>query len=141
MSANHKKNKNELIVSGPRYLLPYAGVDIDLIQNPFNQITFDKITQHQMDFLIPIFNDFLTEKIEVQHTENKIILDIHPCDELPLVGELGKLGRVFGATGFLGVKLSASVLCAKIMTDILLHQKSTDLHERLKPKRFWLPKK
>ena len=44
----------------------------------------------------------------------KIKLDCHPCDELPLVGEFGKLGKIIGLAGFLGTGFSAGVFGAKI---------------------------
>ena len=66
----------------------------------------------------------------------KIIHDIHPCDELPVVGEFGKLGKVLSCAGWLNNSVSPFAWTAQNMVDMLLHDKKELVHPLLHPRRF-----
>jgi hypothetical protein len=138
------KNKTTLKISGPRFLLPHAGVGLVLNKDNITPAILSNVKKfHEQVFLILSMHygyknveQFLKEFPFVQ-TNYAAFVDCHPCDELPLVGEFGKLGKVLGCTGFLATGFSAGALGAKIIDDLICQEKSLDLHSRLKPRRFY----
>lgn len=63
-------------------------------------------------------------------------VDCLPCDELPVLGELGTQGRILGGTGWLGCGWSAGFRSAQIIADLVVHGKSEKLLPLLKPLRW-----
>ncbi len=138
------ENKVTLRISGPRFLLPGAGAGVNLTETKIPDKTFINIEKFQQEIVFPIFakelkyaslNDF-TNTFKFNLATIKILADCYPCDELPLLGEYGKLGRVLGNTGWLATGFPAGAWAAKITTDLILNEKSPDLHPRLRPRRL-----
>lgn len=134
-----------LNISGPRFLLPGAGAGVDLTHNPVEKKVFESIERFHKEQLFKIIAmqlgfktaKELQEALPFKVTHKDILVDCYPCDELPLLGEFGTLGKVLGNTGWLATGFSAGVWAAKIVTDLLLKQKSEHLHPRLQPKRLF----
>lgn len=139
------ENQVHLNISGPRFLLPGAGAGLDLTQNSIEEKVFHSIERFHQTQLFPILAAHcLFPSVEAFHkalpfkvTNKHILVDCHPCDELPLLGEFGALGKVLGNTGWLATGFSAGVWAAKIVTDLLFKQKSEHLNPRLQPKRLF----
>ncbi|MES2615326.1 MAG: FAD-dependent oxidoreductase [Bdellovibrionota bacterium] len=139
-----KENKTVLKITGPRFLLPQAGVGLVLNKEDIQSKSIDSVQKfHKQIFSIlssyykyPSVDSFLAD-FPFQQTNYFVSVDCHPCDELPLVGEFGKLGKILGCTGFLATGFSSGVWGAKIIYDLICQDKSLDLHARLKPRRFY----
>lgn len=132
-----------LKISGPRFLLPQAGAGVILDKDDLNPRLLNNIHKYteQIFTMVSLVLGYRNPDlffIDFPLTKKNMFLglDCYPCDELPLVGEFGKLGRILGCTGFLATSFSAGSLGAKILTDMICHQKSDDLHPRLQPRRF-----
>ncbi|KAB8028546.1 FAD-dependent oxidoreductase [Fluviispira multicolorata] len=140
-----QNNKNLFLrISGPRFLLPGAGAGINLTQTKIEDKTFKSIEKFHKEIIFPIFakelgfsssEEFLN-KFEFKITTKKILADCYPCDELPLLGEFGKLGKVLGNTGWLATGFPAGAWAAKIICDLILNEKSSHLLPRLRPRRL-----
>lgn len=138
------ENKTILRMTGPRFLLPQAGVGIVLGKERITQLILTNIDKfHQqifstlaMYYAYADLKSFLSDFPFIR-TNYDVRVDCHPCDELPLVGEFGKLGKILGCTGFLATGFSSGVWGAKIICDLICEQKSLALHERLQPRRFY----
>ena len=147
VAASFTQNKNNVVtlkVTGPRFMLPGAGVGVELKKELLNQKTLDDIKKfhHQIFKILSLYFKFSSveeflKKCPFQQKDFFVTTDCHPCDELPLVGEFGKLGKVLGCTGFLATGFPAGVWGAKIIHDLILTEKSENLHPRLKPRRFY----
>jgi glycine/D-amino acid oxidase-like deaminating enzyme len=132
-------------LSGPRFLLPRAGAGL----SDFNGLTMDTLT--------PKIKNWLSEKLLPQvpatllglpdeaNKKNRFPLQLEsvsmgvdclPCDELPVLGELGTQGRILGGTGWLGCGWSAGFRSAQIIADLVVHGKSEKLLPLLKPLRW-----
>ena len=137
--------KVQLKISGPRYLLPGAGAGLDLTKVEIETKVFQTLEKYQHDIVFDIFCNELnlnskaefSTKFPVSLKSKKILVDCYPCDELPLVGEYGKLGRILGSTGWLATGFSSGAWAAKIICDLVLNEKSFDLHPRLHPRRLY----
>lgn len=138
-------NKIQLKISGPRFLLPGAGAGLNLTKVEMDKKIFQTIEKYHQEVVFEILanklkfsskGEFLN-KFPVSLFSKKILVDCYPCDELPIVGEYGKLGRILGNTGWLATGFSSGAWAAKIMCDLVLNEKSSDLHPRLQPRRFF----
>jgi hypothetical protein len=140
-----QNNKVQLKVSGPRFLLPGAGAGFNLTKVEIDNKVFQAVEKYHQEFVFDLLSkelkfaskaEFLTE-LPVSLVSKKIVVDCYPCDELPIIGEYGKLGRVLGNTGWLATGFSSGAWSAKIICDLVLNEKSSDLHPRLHPRRFF----
>ncbi len=139
------KNKIQLKISGPRFLLPGAGAGLNLTKVEIDKKVYQSIEKYHQEIIFDILfkelemaskKEFLN-KLPVSIVSKKILVDCYPCDELPIVGEYGKLGRVLGNTGWLATGFSSGAWSAKIICDLVLSEKSYDLHSRLQPRRLF----
>ena len=138
-------DKIQIKISGPRFLLPGVGAGLDLTNVKIESKIFNSIEKFHKDIIFDTISKKLglsstTEffsKFPVSLISKKILVDCYPCDELPIVGEYGKLGKILGTTGWLGTGFAGGAWAAKIMRDLVLNEKSPDLHERLHPRRFF----
>jgi glycine/D-amino acid oxidase-like deaminating enzyme len=88
-------SRSALVTTGPRFLSISAG----------KTHSWEKFHREQtLPFLFCTKGDSV---FSATLTNSTTLCDVLPCDELPVVGELGRLGRVFGSTGFFGYGLSA----------------------------------
>ncbi|APJ04621.1 FAD-dependent oxidoreductase [Silvanigrella aquatica] len=134
-----------LKISGPRFLLPGAGAGIDLTNSHIDEKVFQNIEKYHSEILFGIIQNYLEIKtreellsqLPLSLVSKKILVDCYPCDELPVVGEFGKLGRILGNTGWLATGFSAGFWAAKIIKELVLNEKSVDLHSRLQPRRLF----
>lgn len=138
-----KEDKKHLKITGPRFLLPQAGVGLVFNKENITPATLANVKKfHEQVFTILSLRygynsveNFLKD-FPFELANYSAHVDCHPCDELPLVGEFGKLGKVLGCTGFLATGFSSGVWGAKIVEDLITTQKSSALHKRLQPRRF-----
>ena len=134
-----------LKISGPRFLLPDAGVAVDLTQRPMPEKLLQKSVDyaqgslfahiHKQYELSPEIN--LLSALNLHPTHIALGVDCLPCDELPILGELGKWGKILGGGGWLGSGFGAGCFAAQIICDLVLQGASTDLHPRLTPRRLF----
>ncbi|KAB8036868.1 FAD-dependent oxidoreductase [Silvanigrella paludirubra] len=141
-SVFNQKDKIKIKLSGPRFLLPGAGAGFDLTKKELDNKVFQNIEKYHREIvfnlianLIPNHNIFINKSVEL--ISKKILVDCYPCDELPLLGEYGKLGRILGNTGWLATGLSSGSWAASIICELILNEKSLELHSRLHPRRLF----
>lgn len=163
---NETDGSMTLTVSGPRFLLPSAGVGVDLTKVTKNAtplpVDFARATQFFEASVWPAVLRTLTEgKADNDKTANnsnmrgalgsdlwslqalgfeqqraELFVDCLPCDELPLIGELGKLGRILGGAGWLGCGFSAGCQTARVLASLVTQGHSPHSHPMLSPRRF-----
>lgn len=141
----YHEQKIQLRISGPRFLLPGAGAGLNLTNVAIEQKVFQVIEKYHQEIVFGLISKELKVALKSEFLDQfpfslvskKALVDCYPCDELPIVGEYGKLGRVLGNTGWLATGFSAGVWSAKIICDLVLNEKSSDLHARLQPRRFF----
>ncbi|MGY3802585.1 FAD-dependent oxidoreductase [Pigmentibacter ruber] len=130
--------------TGPRFLLPSAGAGIYLDESKITQENWEKIINYhskvilsflKTHFEFPFLNNI--DELNMYLIKKNILVDCYPCDELPLLGEFGKLGKILGNTGWLATGFSAGVWAAYITHELIMHEKSYFLHSRLHPRRFF----
>lgn len=129
-------HKVRCAVSGPRFLLPDAGVACDLTRHPMPAGLAEKTGAFHAKSVFPYVGELLGATARLTPASSSLGLDCLPCDELPLLGELGRLGKVIGGGGWLGTGLSSGSFAAKILTDLVVKGRSEDLHPRLTPRRL-----
>jgi hypothetical protein len=141
-SVFHHKDKIKIKLSGPRFLLPGAGAGLDLTKKEIDNKIFQNIEKYHREFvfglianLISSQNIFLNQPVTLN--SKKVLVDCYPCDELPLLGEYGKLGRILGNSGWLATGLSSGAWASHIICELILNEKSSDLHSRLHPRRLF----
>lgn len=132
-------------LTGPRFLLPRAGAGLgDTSSLAVHSIT-PKIEAWMRQKLIPSVPRVLLNKLgqcDERSPLNLILekietgVDCLPCDELPVLGELGTQGRVLGGTGWLGCGWSAGFQSARVIVDLILKGRSEKMHSLLKPRRW-----
>lgn len=131
-SANHTHewggftSATTLRVGGGRYLRPLAG--IEATSAPVE----DKITKHLLAQLAKTFP--LAEGAEVRRSTG--VLDIRPCDELPIIGPMFGSGRLLVATGYMGSGLTLGFQAGKCLAELIQTGKSQSLPRRLWPERL-----
>ena len=139
-----------LTITGPRFLLPSAGAGFSAedLQNDANNDS-TKIMLNMKNYirnsLMPEILSFYSLKNATEWCAsefNLAFVDAHftndclPCDELPLLGEWGRQGRILGATGWLGCGFSAGAQAARILCDLVTKGRSAPWNARLSPARF-----
>lgn len=140
LSQNSHKEFWNVRMTGPRFMLPSAGVGLDLSGQPVENILVDKIQTWLTSQLLSA----LTEKLGQPHqkdlqahcTESRFGVDCLPCDELPILGDVGRQGRILASTGWLGCGWSASLQSAAIIAEIIETGASAKLASLLRPKRW-----
>lgn len=127
-------------LSGPRFLLQRTGVGIDLTGKPVDDALTGKIRDWLKTQLLPTLTERLNFKsahsIELELKNARFGVDCLPCDELPILGELGQSGRILASTGWLGCGWSASIQSAIVLAEIIETGKSTKLAPLLRPRRW-----
>lgn len=136
-----------LKMTGPRFLLPQAGAGVDLTKQPLDNHLCSRIEAWIQDSLLAKVAPLLLQnssreavndshKISLKLLDMRMGVDCLPCDELPMLGELGHQGRILGATGWLGCGWSAGFQAASTLVDIVQTGKSDQLKALLRPQRW-----
>lgn len=136
-----------LKMTGPRFLLPQAGAGVDLTRQPLDKHLYSRIESWIQGSLLAkvaplLLQNSSHEAVNDSHKISLKLLDIRmgvdclPCDELPMLGELGHQGRILGATGWLGCGWSAGFQAASTLVDIVQTGKSEQLKALLRPQRW-----
>ncbi|NBW82089.1 FAD-binding oxidoreductase, partial [bacterium] len=127
-------------LSGPRFMLPRAGVGIDLCGKPVDESFALKIKDWLKTQLLPSLSNVLphlpTQLLELELAHARFGVDCLPCDELPILGDLGQSGRILASTGWLGCGWSASFQSASILCEIIETGRSARLAPLLRPRRW-----
>ena len=144
--ALNEKNEAVLKISGPRFLLPDAGVGVDLSTQAAPAELKTNAQKYAEKVLLPhlknhigvqVPSDFLRE-LSSDSAQLRMGVDCLPCDELPVLGELGRWGRVLGGGGWLGSGFGASCFAAQIISELMMQGSSAHLHPRLGPRRLFV---
>jgi glycine/D-amino acid oxidase-like deaminating enzyme len=136
-----------LRLTGPRFLLPQAGAGIDLSQQPIDTALPKKIESWISKQLLAHAAPLLLAGLTAEHLNSVantplqlqsigLGVDCLPCDELPMLGELGHQGRILGATGWLGCGWSAGFQAAAVLAQIVQNGKAENLKGLLRPSRW-----
>lgn len=128
-------------LTGPRFLLPSAGAGIDLSGQTVSDSLSEKIDEWLRTSLLPVVTDVLqsgrpANGIKLQAIGARFGVDCLPCDELPILGELGNQGRILASTGWLGCGWSASLQSASVLCELIEKGSSPRLAGLLKPSRW-----
>ncbi len=131
-SANHTyewgviTSATTLRVGGGRYLRPLAGIEAA-------EATVEaKITKHLLDQLAKTF----PFAAGAEALTSSGLLDIRPCDELPVIGPMYGSGRLLVATGYMGSGLTLGFQAGKCLAELIQNGKSESLPRRLWPERL-----
>ncbi|MEN9528755.1 MAG: hypothetical protein RI932_628 [Pseudomonadota bacterium] len=147
-----KQNQNgqwlwNLRLTGPRFLLPQAGAGVDLsLQAPDASLPVKIeawIRKQLLTHAAPLLSPTLTAEHLSAIASSPLHLqrfglgvDCLPCDELPMLGDLGHHGRILGATGWLGCGWSAGFQAAAMLNEIVQTGKAQNLRALLRPSRW-----
>lgn len=127
-------------MTGPRFMLPSAGAGVDLSDKPVESTLTDSIERWLKTQFLPAIQPVLgfsaLEKAAIQLHSCRLAVDCLPCDELPMLGDLGQQGRLLGSTGWLGCGWSASMQTASILCEIVEQGRSARLAPLLRPRRW-----
>ena len=132
-----------LRLSGPRFLWPGAGVGVAQTGGLDAKLRARALDFHRAKTL-PLIARMLghatweafAEREGLTFHSARFGIDCLPCDELPVLGEFGKWGRLLGASGFLASGYSAQLQAARMLADLVESGTSTNLHPRLSPRRL-----
>jgi len=111
---------------GGRYLRKMAGIGAT------EASVQDNITEHLREQLQKTF--VWASHAEFAHTTG--LVEIWPCDELPVVGPMYGEDRVLLATGYMGTGFSMGFHAGLCLSDIIRTGKSSSLPRRLWPERL-----
>lgn len=111
---------------GGRYLRKLAGIGAE------HASVEAKITEHLKGQLAKTFT--WAKELEYKHTEG--LLDIWPCDELPVIGPMFGEDRIWLATGYMGTGFSLGFHAGFCLSDMIRTGKSPQLPRRLYPERL-----
>jgi hypothetical protein len=132
-----------LCLSGPRFLIPGAGVGVSkhsLVEERLKQKGLEFHRAKTLPFLAQTLGyttwESFSQQMRLQFEGACYGSDCLPCDELPLVGEFGKWGRIVGSAGFLAAGHSAQLYMAHALVELINTGKSPGLHPRLSPRRL-----
>lgn len=127
-------------MTGPRFMLPRAGVGIDLCGKPVDELLVLKTKDWLKTQLIPCLGDVIhnppAQLLELELISSRFGVDCLPCDELPILGDLGQSGRILASTGWLACGWSASFQSASILSEIIESGRSAKLAPLLRPRRW-----
>ncbi|MCA2958779.1 MAG: FAD-binding oxidoreductase [Silvanigrellales bacterium] len=137
--------KFPLRISGPRFLWPGAGVGLvknGALDARLRTRALDFHRAKTLPFVARCLGfstwEALARREGLVFHSARFGVDCLPCDELPVVGEYGRWGRVLGASGFLASGLSAQLASARMLADLVETGTSSRLHPLLSPRRFRL---
>lgn len=131
-SANHTyewgafTSETTLKLGGGRYLRPLAGIEAT------TSSVEPKITKHLLEQLAKTFP--FAEGAEALASHG--LLDIRPCDELPVIGPMFGSGRLLVATGYMGSGLTLGFQAGICLAELIQTGKSDSLPRRLWPERL-----
>lgn len=132
-------HSTQLRISGPRFLLPRAGAGLELDSNftDINPLQV-KMVKHFLSVVIPSISKLIEKEglEKLQFKSFSLGVDCHPCDEMPVIGEVGRHGRLLCAGGWLASGYAAGAQVATILSELVRTGKSHNLHERLSPRRL-----
>lgn len=127
-------------MTGPRFLLPSAGAGINLSGEKVDDDLKNRLQQWLVTFYLPALMSYLRSPepadFRVELRTARYATDCLPCDELPVLGDVGRLGRVLASTGWLACGWSASLQSAKIVSELIELGQSSKLAPLLKPIRW-----
>ena len=130
----------ELRMTGPRFFLPSAGAGVDLSHTLVDSSLILNIESWLRGQLCPAVQSVLSPRshadIECKLKSAHFGVDCLPCDELPMLGELGHHGRLLGSTGWLGCGWSASFQAASVLCDLIVKGQSPAMIPLLRPRRW-----
>lgn len=135
LHAHQTNNNTGITLTGPRFLLPSAGIGVTQVAATAREALEKKILNF---FSSSIAGEMFRDASNAQPLKPQFVyeVDCHPCDELPVLGEYGKHGRILGCAGWLGVGLTAHAQAAKILVDLISDGRSSSLLPLLRPTRF-----
>lgn len=138
--------------SGPRFLLPGAGAGINFLKSGANEARskLGSLFGFQKSALLPMaakaarvqgLDAFLPDALEYVKSRDTsdfslLGVDSLPCDELPLLGELGRWGRVLGGAGWLGCGYSAGWKTGSVLAEMVASGTCSDALGFLSPRRL-----
>ncbi|MBI2601680.1 MAG: FAD-binding oxidoreductase [Deltaproteobacteria bacterium] len=130
-SANHGHEWGLLLphkihVGGGRYMRKLAGI------GALEPQEIPEIAKHLREQLSKTFD--WAQNTELKKTTP--LLDIWPCDELPVIGPMFGESRVFLATGYMSSGLSLGFEAGRCLSELILKGKSERLPRRLYPERL-----
>jgi hypothetical protein len=150
-----KAERVELRMTGPRYALRHAGMgwfpqDGELHPGALFEQAWSGQAQLIMAALAELhpqcaaaaqaLSEVLAEGAGASAAPQfRLTTECWPCDELPMLGELGFRGRVLGSAGWLGCGHSVALWCAQAVRDLVVRGRVESVPDLpfLSPKRFW----
>lgn len=135
----------QISMTGPRFLLPRAGAGLGPADTISTEALCRSIGMWLETKLLPALAPSLLDGTDLISLGKGLALECNqlttgidclPCDELPILGELGTQGRVLGATGWLGCGWSAGFRAAEVLVEIIKSGRSDGLLPILKPQRW-----
>jgi glycine/D-amino acid oxidase-like deaminating enzyme len=98
-------NDTLALIGGARFVRPLAGVGENKAV----------INQKQSSFLEGYFKKVLPMLLNPKIDPGHAIIDIRPCDELPIIGPMYGSASTYIATGYMGIGLSLGFFAGKIL--------------------------
>lgn len=118
-------NGSSLLTGGNRFLRPYAGIGS-------KEAVIDKKIE---DFSIKKLKEtFISNKLESISTTS--LIEIFPCDELPVVGPMFGQNRILLATGYMNQGITLGFLAGKEIANLIMNGSTSSLPQIFKPERF-----
>ena len=111
---------------GARYLRPLAGIGAS--EAP----VLDKVTAHLQEQLAKTF----TWAKDARFRHSTGLVDIWPCDEVPVIGPMFGEDRILLTTGYMGTGLGLGFQAGFCLAELLKTGKSSELPRRLWPERL-----
>ncbi len=118
--------RKSLHFGGGRYLRPLAGIGAK------EATLMPRIMGHLQEQLQKTFS--WGAQTHVQHSTP--ILDIWPCDELPVIGPMFGEDRILLATGYMGTGMSLGFQAGRCLSELITHGRCDRLPRRLWPERL-----
>ena len=118
--------EKRLHFGGGRYLRKLAGIGAK------EASVIPRIVDHMREQLQKTF----TWGANTLFSHTTPILDIWPCDELPVIGPMFGEDRILLSTGYMGTGLSLGFQAGRCLAEIILHGNSSQLARRLWPERL-----
>lgn len=138
-----KEGQGKLAISGPRFFLPFAGAGVDLVSQRFAPESIrEKLDKFHKKKVFPklefaLGTDALSNLLNSNATPPTLKTDCLPCDELPLLGEAGRLGKVLCTGGWLANGFSSGAHAAYALLQLVQAGRYELAHPMLSPQRFF----
>lgn len=113
-------------VGGLRYLRPLGGFEAN------EAVLLDQVSKQQQALLQQTWPGLKRSNLE----QPQGVLDIRPCDELPLIGPMFGDDRILVATGFMGYGLSWAFKAGQCVAELAVRGQAPDLPRILWPERL-----